>query len=367
MPLADTLVEAWYGKCRSPWWTRPLAGLYGALAALRRASYRIGALRSVRLPVPVIVIGNLTAGGTGKTPLTIALAEALRTRGFHPGVVSRGHGGQRRAPMLLGATADPAEVGDEPCLIRASGIPVAVGRDRPAAAQLLVAAGCDVVIADDGLQHYRLARNLEICVIDGTRRFGNGRLLPAGPLREPLCRLLRVDLCVCNGGTPQADEYPMRLVGDAAVTLDGGHRQALSVLAGQHVHAVAAIGHPARFFTSLRDAGIVVIEHAFPDHHAFIAADLEFGDDLPVLMTDKDAVKCRGFAQPHWWRVPVRAELPSGFVDAVATRLTRQLQERPLCANALMPDQGKNHRARHALYKGLPSIQTCRARLPPIQ
>lgn len=323
MALADELVEAWYGKRRSPWWTWPLAGAYGALAALRRGLYRIGVLRSVRLPAPVIVIGNLTAGGTGKTPLTIALAEALRARGFRPGVVSRGHGGERRAAILLDEAPDPAEVGDEPCLIRASGVPVAVGRDRPAAAQLLVGCGCDVVIADDGLQHYRLARDLEICVIDGVRRFGNGRLLPAGPLREPLRRLLRVDLRVCNGGAPQGDEYPMRLAGGAAVTLDGTHARPLPDFAGRRVHAVAAIGNPARFFDSLRDAGVEVVEHAFPDHHAFSAGELAFGDDAPVLMTDKDAVKCRGFSRADWWRVPVRAELPEAFIDAVLARLAR--------------------------------------------
>lgn len=321
MTLADELVEAWYGKRRSPWWTWPLAGLYGALTALRRASYRIGVLRSQRLPVPVVVIGNLTAGGTGKTPLTIALAEALRARGFRPGVASRGHGGRRREAMLLGEAPDPAEVGDEPCLIRASGVPVAVGRDRPAAAQLLIANGCDVVVADDGLQHYRLARDVEVCVIDGARRFGNGHLLPAGPLREPVRRLARVDLHVCNGGMPQAGEYPMQLVGGEAVTLDGTRRQPLPAFAGRRVHAVAAIGNPARFFASLRDAGIDVIEHAFPDHHAFTAAELAFGGDLPVLMTDKDAVKCQGFALPHGWRVPVRAELPTALVDAVVARL----------------------------------------------
>ena len=320
MSRADALLEAWYGKARAPWWTWPLAGLYGALTALRRALYRVGLLRRVRLPVPVIVIGNLTAGGTGKTPLTIALAEALRARGFRPGVVSRGHGGRQREPMLLGDAPDPVEVGDEPCLIRASGVPVAVGRDRPAAAQLLVADGCDVLIADDGLQHYRLARNVEICVIDGARRFGSGHLLPAGPLREPLRRLARVDLRVCNGGEAQADEYLMRLIGGEAVSLDGARRQALAAFAGQRVHAVAAIGNPARFFASLRAAGIEAIEHRFPDHHAFTAADLAFGDARPVLMTDKDAVKCRAFAQAHWWRVPVRAELSAEFFDALLAR-----------------------------------------------
>jgi tetraacyldisaccharide 4'-kinase len=321
MALIDTLESAWYGDGRPPWWTWPLAALYGAVVRLRGWLYRIGAMRSVRLPVPVIVVGNLSVGGTGKTPLTIALAGALSARGYHPGVVSRGHGGRRREPMLLGDQPDPTEVGDEPCLIRASGVPVAIGRDRPAAAWLLLDAGCDVVVADDGLQHYALARDMEICVIDGTRRFGNGRLLPAGPLREPRSRLARVDFRVCNGGLPAGGEFSMQLLGDEAVALHDGERRPLAQFAGQHVHAVAAIGHPARFFASLRAVGIEPIEHVFADHHAFVAADLDFGARLPVLMTDKDAVKCRHFARPDWWRVPVRAELPATFYEALGKRL----------------------------------------------
>lgn len=321
MALIDTLESAWYGDARPPWWTWPLAALYGGLVRLRGWLFRIGALRSVRLPVPVIVVGNLSVGGTGKTPLTIALAAALRARGYHPGVVSRGYGGRRREPMLLGKQPDPAEVGDEPCLIRASGVAVAIGRERPAAAQLLLDAGCDVLIADDGLQHYALARDVEICVIDGTRRFGNGHLLPAGPLREPRSRLARVGFRVCNGGSPADGEFPMRLPGDEAIALRDGERRPLAQFAGQRVHAVAAIGNPSRFFASLRDAGIEPIEHAFADHHAFVAGDLDFGDSLPVLMTDKDAVKCRHFAQSNWWRVPVRADLPAAFYEALAERL----------------------------------------------
>jgi tetraacyldisaccharide 4'-kinase len=319
--LIDTLESAWYGSGRTPWWTRPLALLYGLASAVRRALYRAGVLRSVRLGAPVIVIGNLSVGGTGKTPLTIALASALRQRGYCPGVVSRGYSGHQREPLLLDDAPDPARVGDEPCLIRASGVPVAVGRDRPAAARLLLAAGCDVVIADDGLQHYALARDVEICVIDGTRRFGNQRLLPAGPLREPISRLASVDFRVCNGGIAQAGEIPMQLRGDAAVNLRDGRAQPLLDFAGQRVHALAAIGHPQRFFASLRAVGLEVIEHAFADHHAYAPAELDFADGLPLLMTDKDAVKCRAFAQPHWWRVPVQAELPASFLDTLCKRL----------------------------------------------
>lgn len=320
MALADELQQGWYGGRRTPWWTHPLAWLYGGLTTLRRALFRLGVLRSVRLPVPVIVVGNLTAGGTGKTPLTLALVEALRQRGWHPGVVSRGYGGSQREPALLGERPEPAVFGDEPCLIRAAGAPVAVGRDRPAAAALLIEAGCDVVIADDGLQHYRLARDVEICVIDGARRFGNGRLLPAGPLREPLSRLQRVDFRVANGSAAPG-EFAMRLAGGRMVSLVDGDERALSSLAGARVAAVAAIGHPGRFFDSLREQGVDVEARAFPDHHAFTAPDLDFAGSRPLLMTDKDAIKCMRFARPGWWRVPVRAELPEAFLDCLERRL----------------------------------------------
>lgn len=326
MALIDTLESAWYRGARAPWWTVPLAMLYGAVVRTRGLLFRHGVLRSVRLHAPVVVIGNLTVGGTGKTPLTIAVVEALRQRGHRPGVVSRGYGGTQREPILLGDAPDPAQVGDEPCLIHASGVPVAVGRDRPAAAQLLLDAGCDVVIADDGLQHYRLVRDVEICVIDGVRRFGNRRLLPAGPLREPITRLQRVDLRVCNGDAAEPGEYPMQLHGGEAVDLLDGHRQPLAAFRGQRVHAVAAIGNPQRFFDSLREVGIEVIEHAFADHHAFGPAELAFADGLPVLMTDKDAVKCAGFARPDWFRVPVRGQLPASFFDTLTARIEAALR-----------------------------------------
>lgn len=321
MSLADTIQSGWYGNGRLPWWCYPLATFYGAVIATRRAFYRLGWLRSVRLRCPVIVVGNLTAGGAGKTPLTLALIDALHTRGYRPGVVSRGYGGRRSQPILLDDKPDPAEVGDEPCLIRSTGVPVAVGRDRPAAAQLLLDAGCNVVIADDGLQHYRLARDIEICVIDGERRFGNGRLLPAGPLREPLQRLDIVDFRVCNGGTPQPGEISMHLQGGIVRELRSGQEQSIAGFSGKRVHAVAAIGNPQRFFASLAARGMDVIAHPFADHHAFTRVDLAFDDDLPVLMTEKDAVKCRAFAPSGWWSVPVKAELPAVFYDALCARL----------------------------------------------
>jgi tetraacyldisaccharide 4'-kinase len=322
MSVAETLQNGWYGKGRLPWWSYPLAALYGLIVAIRRSAYRRGWLRAVRMSCPVIVVGNLTAGGTGKTPLTLALIEALRQRGYRPGVVSRGYGGSQREPTLLSDSPHPAEVGDEPALLRATGVAVAIGRDRPIAAQLLLDAGCDVLIADDGLQHYRLARDVEICVIDGERRFGNARLLPAGPLREPLQRLNGMDFRVCNGGNAHDGEVPMHLRGGMLRALIDGNEQPLSRFAGARVHAVAAIGHPQRFFTSLTAQGIDVIPHPFPDHHAFAPSELAFDDGLPVLMTEKDAVKCRGFAQADWWSVPVKAELPAAFYDALCARLT---------------------------------------------
>ena len=323
MPRRPRLQDRWYAPQRPPWWTRPLSALFGTFAALRRVLYRRGVLKSVGLPVPVIVVGNITAGVAGKTPLTISLFGALRARGFKPGVVSRGYGGLAIAPRLLCAGDDPRIVGDEPLLIaQRTGAPVAVGRERPAAAKWLIGAGVDVIVADDGLQHYALQRDLEICVIDGMRRFGNGCLLPAGPLREPVSRLHEADFVVCNGGMAMAGEIPMRLVADEAVALrDQSQRKPLSSFAGQRVHAIAGIGDPARFFALLRGFGIDAIEHAFRDHHAYAASDLDFHGNLPLLMTEKDAVKCRGFAQEIWWAVPVHAQLPDAFIDSLIDRL----------------------------------------------
>jgi len=305
---------------------RLLAAVYATLSGARRLLYRCHLLPRKRLPVPVIVVGNITVGGTGKTPLVIALVQALRARDFNPGVISRGYAGSADAPLLVDAQSDPARVGDEARLIfDATNAPVCVARDRHAAGEkLLGAARVDVIVADDGLQHYKLCRNVEICVIDGERRFGNGRLLPAGPLREPVDRLETVDFRVWNGGVARAGDVTMTLRGDVAVGVtDAQQRRPLHSFVVQRVHAVAGIGNPQRFFAQLRAAGIEIVEHAFPDHHPFCAADLDFGDDLDVLMTSKDAVKCRAFAQPRHWQVPVEAQLPPAFLDAVADALKK--------------------------------------------
>ncbi|MEQ1438628.1 tetraacyldisaccharide 4'-kinase [Fontimonas sp. SYSU GA230001] len=308
------LQARWYASAAPPAGLLPLSWLYGVLSARRRQRLTRDA---ARLPVPVIVVGNITVGGTGKTPFVIWLVERLREWGFTPGVVSRGYGGRAPGyPFRVVADGDPAHSGDEPLLIaRRCGCPVMVDPDRRAAAAALVAGGAvDVIVADDGLQHYRLARDLEICVIDGPRGLGNGALLPAGPLREPPARLHEVDLIVVNGeGWNDAALRPlrMRLGGDRVWSLAGGTERTLGSFAGQAVHAVAGIGHPPRFFAALRAAGLLVIEHAFADHHRYRATDLAFADELPVLMTEKDAVKCLRFARSGWWALAVDAHLAS--------------------------------------------------------
>lgn len=322
----DRLNKVWYGGKPPGMGMRVLEPLYRGVTALHRALYRTKLLQRASLPVPVLVVGNITTGGTGKTPLVIALVEALSARGWTPGVVSRGYGGRQRTPVMLGEAPDPSRYGDEPSMIRQYCEHVAVGRKRAEAARLLLDAGVNLIIADDGLQHHALARDVEICVIDGQRRLGNGRLLPAGPLREAPQRLAACDWVVVNGGAVREGEIPMRLTGRDAVSCRNGHTRALSEFANQRVHAVAGIGNPGRFFSSLRQQGIAVTEHPFPDHHAYTCADLDFGDDAPILMTDKDAVKCTAFAPANAWYVPVRADLPAGFLDELAARLKGTVQ-----------------------------------------
>lgn len=323
----------WYDGAPVPWTARLLAPLYGAVAGLRRGLYRRGWLRSRQVPVPVIVVGNITAGGTGKTPLTIALVERLREAGWKPGVASRGYG-RDEAGTARWVTPDlaPGLGGDEPVLIAwKTGVPVRVDRDRVAAARALLAAGCDVVVCDDGLQHYRLARDIEIEVVDAQRRYGNGLLMPAGPLREPAARARDCDFRVVNlgqasdaGQVPPGSgfgEWTMRLRIDSARPLRGGRERPLHGFSGQRVHTVAGIAHPQRFFQMLRARGIGVVPHAFPDHHRYQASDLSFGSELPVLMTEKDAVKCRAFATDWHYAVPLQAELPAAFWVALLDRL----------------------------------------------
>lgn len=324
MSLERQLNARWYGRPGLLWLLLPLEGLFRALAALRRRC-----LNSETVGAPVIVVGNLAVGGSGKTPMVLALVEHLRAAGYRPGVVSRGYGGRaKQYPLLLAADTTPAEAGDEPCLIaRRSGVAVAVAPDRPAAARLLVAAGCNVIISDDGLQHYRLARDIEIVLVDGQRGFGNGHCLPVGPLREPVRRLNSATFCVSNGEAAAplpVTNYAMHLHGQTLVALHSGERCAAQAWPGnRQVHAVAGIGHPPRFFNSLRALGFDVIEHAFGDHHNFVADDLQFGDALPIIMTEKDAVKCASLCPDNCWMLPVDARLPAAFFAALDAELDR--------------------------------------------
>lgn len=297
----------WYSQNPVAWLLLPLAGLFCLLAGLRRGLYRAGLLTSHKAPVPVIVVGNISVGGTGKTPLIIHLCQQLKAQGYRPGVISRGYGGHaEHYPLSVNAHSDARQVGDEPLLIaRRTGCPVAVGPDRLQDIDCLLAEGePDIILADDGLQHYRLRRDGEIAVVDVSRLFGNGFCIPAGPLREPVSRLQTVDLVLLNGGDEAQASF--RVLAERAVSLaDTEQQRPLQQFAGQRVHAVAGIGHPQRFFHSLRQQGIDCIEHVFADHHDYQPSDLQFADELPVLMTEKDAVKCFQFDLKHHWYVPV--------------------------------------------------------------
>ena len=327
--LEQRLLEAWYGDAPAPAWARLLEPAYRGVTRLRRAAYRRGWKRSGHPGRPVVVIGNLTAGGAGKTPLAIWLMQALAARGLAPALVSRGYGGAEPAVPHRVSLDDPPELaGDEPLLVaRSTGLPVWVCRDRLAAARAAVAAGADLVVADDGLQHYRLQRDFEIVVVDAARGFGNGRLLPAGPLRESPARLREADWVVCNGDGPCCPDgaLGMQLEGREAVRLDGSERRALAEFRPGPVHAVAGIGHPERFFRFLEAQGLEVRRHPLPDHGAVPGQLLAPSDARPVLMTSKDAMRCRGRAEAATaWEVPVTARL-DGEGAALLARLATRL------------------------------------------
>lgn len=304
----------------------PLSLVYAGLATWKRNRLE-GNQRSVFLPVKaVIVVGNLTVGGSGKTPMTAWLAQRLAKAGYRPGIVSRGYGRRHgQASLLVRPGADPAMVGDEPLMLaRRTGVPVWVDRDRVRAARALAEQeGVEVVISDDGLQHHRLPRDISILMLDGRRRFGNGLCLPAGPLREPRSAAARADFVVNMGGVPQPGEYAMKLAASDRVhsVARPGVGRPLREVVGRSAHAVAGIADPERFFLALDDAGVDVMRHPFPDHHRFHPRDIHFDDDFPVLMTEKDAVKCRDFADERHWYWPVSAQPEPTFEQALLQRL----------------------------------------------
>lgn len=333
--LQQALEKLWYELPEAPLvrCLEPLENLFITLAARRRRQLSETAFYP---EVPVVVIGNITVGGTGKTPLTLRLAEALHQRGWRPGIVSRGYGASRgHFPRFVQADTPASEGGDEPVMLASAGWPVVIDPDRVRAVQhLLSHTDCNLVISDDGLQHYRLGSNVAIAVVDGARGFGNRRCLPAGPLREPVARLGDVDFVVLNGEEvggfmPPIETVPMHVQPGGWLHLASGDMQPLE--AGPHrgrVHAVAGIGNPSRFFASLRALGFTPVEHAFADHYRFTASDFHFDETLPILMTTKDAVKCRHLNLPDAWALQVQASVPDAFLDAVHQTLSLSRKRR---------------------------------------
>ncbi|MBE9560580.1 MAG: tetraacyldisaccharide 4'-kinase [Proteobacteria bacterium] len=312
----------------------PLSWLYCAVAVSRRKVYQLGLKKSYGAAVPVVVIGNIVVGGSGKTPLLISICEFIKNNGFKPGVVSRGYGGKVKGLKQVHDSDSAELVGDEPLMIcQRTGVPVVVGADRVAAVNYLLEHNqCDVVLSDDGLQHYRMQRNVEIAVIDSSRGFGNGFCLPAGPLRERVSRLDEVDIVVYNDA---ADESSVDMAEDCSYVLkvaDVCHLNSeeatrLSSFTGKKVHAVAGIGDPSRFFSQLCDDGIDIVEHAYPDHHAYAQADFSGWEKECIIMTEKDAVKCRQLSLPDAWVVSVQADMSDLLISKLSTKILPLLKK----------------------------------------
>lgn len=320
-------VNAWY---RDAGWLkalRPFESLYRAVVAARQRAYARGHKTVWRAPVPVIVVGNITLGGTGKSPLVAWLGRWLAEQGWQPGIVSRGYGGKApHYPLHVGADTPVAQAGDEPLMLaQQTGLPVVVDPDRPRGARALLAAGCDMVIADDGLQHLALGRDIELVVVDGQRGFGNGRCLPAGPLREPLSRLAEVDAVISNGRPVESLPVPSHRMALQPVRwrrlVDGACYPAETLPFSGRVHALAGIGNPARFFATLATLGVDADTHPLADHHRFSADDLRFADGRPVVMTAKDAVKCQPFADVRCWVLDIEACPEPAFADWLRERI----------------------------------------------
>ncbi len=330
---ASSTPRHWQSRGLSAILLLPVAVLFAAVTALRRLAYCSGLLRREHAGVPVIVVGNITAGGTGKTPLVLWLAQFLAVRGRQPGIISRGYGAARTDPRAVPANGAARDYGDEPCLLaRRAGCPVWVGADRAATVHALRTAHpeVDVIISDDGLQHYRLVRDIEIAVIDGACGYGNGWPLPAGPLREPVSRLDKIDAVIINGDDQHGIRHPqamtMHLNGSTFhKLLNPAHTADATHFSGQKIHAVAGIGigNPQRFFDHLQQLGVQCTTHAFPDHHVFRPQDIDFDDADSILMTEKDAVKCEPFATGRHWALAVSAEPDTQLGELVTTRLTK--------------------------------------------
>lgn len=329
--------NTWYGESPLRWLLLPFTWIYSVVIACRRLLYSSGVLRSFKMSVPVIIVGNITVGGTGKTPLTIWLAQQLAANGYKPGIISRGYRGMVGPnPMEATADSDPAVVGDEAILIASrSECPVVIHPDRVAAAKLAIELGANVIVSDDGLQHYRLGRDFEIAVVDGTRRYGNRLLLPAGPLREPLSRLDTINQILVQRETDGSSELlhrssdpppvDFRLVASAICRLDNSDIRNIGDFSGTKVHAVAGIGNPERFFRLLEGCDIEVIRHPLPDHADITPGDLDFDDDLNVVMTEKDAVKCRWLDTSNCWYVSVDVAFNDADTEDLLSRILSKI------------------------------------------
>lgn len=323
--MSQALVKAWYQGHWALTLLKPLSLLYSGITSVRRWGYQQGYLSSQRFDLPVIVVGNITAGGTGKTPLTLAIVDYLKQQGYRPAIVSRGYGGQTDYPAQVTINSSAQQVGDEPLLMfLQSRVPVVVAPKRAeAVAYLQDKQLADVVVCDDGLQHYALARDIEIAVIDGARGLGNGKLLPEGALREAPSRLNSVDFIVVNGqGYTHPQAFRMTLQA-SAWQMVGDFANKEPPKPSQTIHAVAGIGNPQRFFMQLEQQGFTLIKHPFTDHHQFTRQDVDFSDNLPIVMTAKDAVKCQAFANDKMWQVPVVAQLPEEFYQQLANKLPK--------------------------------------------
>ncbi len=320
----DWLTNNWYRPSLVSLLLRPVSWLYRLIISLRCQSYRKGLFEQLSLPVPVIVVGNISVGGSGKTPFVIWLAQYLQNQGWQPGIISRGYGGKAdHYPCSVQLNSSAAEVGDEPWLsFKRSLWPVVLAPVRVTAGQQMLAENsCNVIITDDGLQHYRLQRDMEIVIIDAKRGLGNQLCLPAGPLREPLSSLETVDFTIFHGES-DSQRLTMQLQLQQAIQLKNNNRHtALTEFAETPVYAVAGIGHPQRFFDQLQQLGLTIIPHAFADHHAYTEADFRFAEAYPILMTEKDAVKCQGFATENMWDVPADAKLSPSLGPAIDKKL----------------------------------------------
>jgi tetraacyldisaccharide 4'-kinase len=317
------LESVWYGGDSAPLFLLPFAWLFGVLSSARRALFRLGIFHRPQLPVPVIVVGNINVGGTGKTPIVAWLAGQLRDAGYRPGIVSRGYGAAKAGGAVMVDSADAAAFGDEPVLLaKLTGCPVCICPDRVKAVERLAREGVDIVISDDGLQHYRLRRSSEIVVIDGERGFGNGRLLPAGPLREPVSRLTAVDAVLINGLSNDIAGLSFKLEPGEAVALANGARRSVDAFSGKRVWAVAGIGNPGRFVRELERAGMQVDVADVPDHASVSLQRLVAARNQPILMTEKDAVKYPGCTLQDAWYIPVQAKFsPTDAAQLLAALL----------------------------------------------